>query len=839
MTNVSRLIDFFEPSHYDISLNLEREKRQFDGSVTITGKSTSKNTPIKLHAKDIEILAVAVDSKPAHFTQDANDEMTITTDNLSADQHVVEVSFRGKITDQMHGLYPCYFEHGGVKKELLATQFESHHAREVFPCIDEPAAKATFDVHLNTEMGVTVLGNMPVRAQKVDAERQITTFETTPRMSTYLVAFVVGEMQHTTKKTASGVEVSVWATPAQDAASLEFPLNSAIETIDFFDEYFGTPYPLPKADFVALPDFSSGAMENWGLITFREVALLVHPKTTSIPSRRYAASVIAHELSHQWFGNLVTMAWWDDLWLNESFATLMSFVVLDHLHPDWNIWLDFTLDETIQALRRDCIDGVQPVKMNVTHPDELNTIFDPSIVYAKGARLMRMVQYYVGEKAFQKGLKQYFADHAYKNTVGNDLWDALSKASGKKITDMMNVWLSQPGYPVVTVTRDNDKITLEQKQFFVGPHKTSGQIWPIPLDAKNNDVPSLFDQQKITFTSNKPIHLNCTDSTHFITSYDDVSRQALIDRIEDNSLDALGRLQRLNEATLLARGGIISSEKLIPVVKAFHNEPLESVWTNVAITLAELRKFVEDNKEAEQKLRQLTAEIAREEYERLGWTAKDNESEEDTKLRSTIISMTLYGENPEATKKAEELYKNTPLEEMNPELRPLVIGSVVRYDDGKIINKLLNIYKETSSADLTHDICSGITSTRKPENIIKLLDCIKDPDIVRKQDVFRWVAYLIRGRESRELTWKWVRKNWDWIEATFRGDKSYDDIPRYSAGGLVTRQQLQEYKEFFEPKKHDPALSRAVSMGVSEIKGRVELIERDKEVVQKALLSTI
>ncbi len=837
MTNVSRLIDFFIPSHYELSLNLNREERQFDGSVTITGKSVEKNTPIKLHAKDLTILAVTINNQPAHFTKGIDDEIAITVDELSVGEHKLEVSFSGKITDQMHGLYPCYFEHNGTKKEILATQFESHHAREVFPCIDEPAAKATFDVHLNTEMNITVLGNMPVKAQKVDSERLITTFETTPRMSTYLVAFVAGEMQSKTKKTKGGVEVSVWATPAQDAESLDFPLDSAIETIDFFDNYFGTHYPLPKADFVALPDFSSGAMENWGLITFREVALLVHPKTTSIPSRRFAASVIAHELSHQWFGNLVTMAWWDDLWLNESFATLMSFVALDHLHPDWNVWLDFTVDESIQALRRDCIDGVQPVKMDVTHPDELNTIFDPSIVYAKGARLMRMVQFYIGEKAFQDGLKQYFVDHAYKNTVGDDLWNALGKASGKRITTMMNTWLSQPGYPVVIATRHGDKITLEQQQFYVGPHTSSSNIWPIPLDADRMDIPHILDKRKITVKASGPIHLNRSDSAHFIVSYDDESRRALIDRIEDNTLDSLGRLQRLNEATLLARGGIISSDQLIPVIKAFHNEPLESVWTNVAITLAELRKFVEDDKKAEKALRKLTADVASEEYARLGWKSKKNEAEEDTKLRSTIIAMILYGEIEEAIETTQQIYKNTPLEDMDPELRPIILGSVVRYGDSHIVDELLEVYKTTPSADLSHDICSAVTSTRIPEKIDELLESIKNPDIVRKQDVFRWFAYLIRGSESRDATWTWVRKNWDWIESSFRGDKSYDDIPRYGANGLVTRKQLQEYKDFFEPKAHDPALTRAVKIGTSEIEGRVELIERDKEVVRKALMS--
>ena len=838
MSTVSRLIDTFIPDHYTLSLELDRTNRRFHGITTVHGIVPDTSTVIKLHAKQLDIESVLVNGRPADFTAEENDELHITQDGLAAGEHVIVVSFAGTITDAMHGLYPCYYEHAGVKRELLATQFESHHAREVFPCIDEPAAKATFDVTLTTEADRSVLGNMPIRQQEeTDDHKLITTFDTTPRMSTYLLAFVVGELQKQSATTKDGVEVNIWATPAQPVESLDFALDIAVRSIEFYNDYFGTAYPLPKSDHVALPDFSSGAMENWGLITYREIALLADPATTSISSKQYIATVIAHELAHQWFGNLVTMEWWNDLWLNESFATLMEYLAVDALHPEWNCWLDFASNETVIALRRDALDGVQSVQVDVHHPDEISTLFDSAIVYAKGARLLRMIQQFIGNDAFQNGLKDYFTTHAYQNTVSSNLWQALEAASGKPVAHIMDQWISQSGFPVVSLERHDGTVTLSQKQFFVGPHDASSREWPIPLMSTHPSVPQLLETTTYDIQTEDPIHLNVGDSAHFITYYDDRSRDYLVERIRDLSLDPVSRLQFLDEATLLARGGTLSSAALIPMILSYQHETSEPVWGIISLAISELKKFVEDNPEAETALRQLAARVARTQYERLGWQQKPGESEEDTKLRSIIIGLTLYGEDPAAVNHATQLYDTAEsLASFDPELRPLILGTVVRHGDSDVANDLLQLYRTTHSSELRQDICAGITSTRVPEVIEHLLRIIKDPAIVRPQDVARWFVYLVRHRDSRAATWQWVRDNWDWIEATFGGDKSYSDYPRYAATALVTHDQLHEYRDFFAQFQSDASLSRAIDLGIREIEGRVELIERDKSAVQTALL---
>jgi len=838
MQTVSRLIEKFLPEHYQLSLTVQQKERTFNGTLTMNGTLLSGADMISVHAKGLAVATALIDGKNATTTEGENDELHISHPDLAEGRHIVVLTFSGRITDAMHGIYPCYYEHEGVKKELIATQFESHHAREVFPCIDEPEAKATFDVTLTTQPDIVVLGNMPIKSQQNEDDRLVTTFDTTPRMSTYLLAWVTGELQKKTAVTKNGVEVNVWATPAQKPESLDFALDIARRSIDFFDDYFDTPYPLPKSDHVALPDFSAGAMENWGLITYREVALIADPLSTSVSSKHYIATVIAHELSHQWFGNLVTMKWWNNLWLNESFATLMEYIAIDALHPEWNVWLDFATLESISALRRDSLDGVQAVQVDVHHPDEISTLFDASIVYAKGARLLRMLQNYIGHEAFQTGLKEYFATYAYKNTEGNDLWDKLAQASGKDITDFMNTWISQPGFPVVFVTKQDDTLTLTQQQFFIGPHTASTTLWPIPLNSSVPTLPPLLDKKTMTVTqdSNALLRLNVGDSAHFLTQYDTALREAIIAHITDDTLTPLDRLQLLNEQTLLARGGVISTAELIPLLKAYAHETTEPVWDIISMTIGELKKFVEDDTEAEQKLRELARTLAKTQYRRLGWHPQQGESETDTKLRATIIALMLYGEDKEVVETALATYKDSSLDSLDPELRALIIGAAVRHTkDTALTDTLLEVYKNEVSSEIQQDIASGLTSTKEPVVIEKILTIIKDPSYVRPQDVTRWFVWTLRNRHGREMAWKWLRSNWEWIEKTFGSDKSYDDYPRYAAGALMTRTQQQEYKNFFTPLHNIPALHRVITIGMGEIEGRLALLERDGDAVRSAL----
>ena len=837
MTKVPRLLDTFTPNHYNLTLDLTRaEEKEFSGTVIISGDSTSES--ISLHSKGLTIQSATIDNQPADVSFGEFDELRLSQPNLENGNHTIHINFSGNITDAMHGLYPCYFTHDGIKKQLFATQFESHHAREVFPCVDEPAAKAEYDLTLVTRTGITVLGNMPVKYEEENGNSLTTTFEKTPRMSSYLLAFVIGELHKKSARTKSGVEVNIWATPAQNENTLDFALDIATRSIDFYDEYFGVKYPLPKSDHVALPDFSSGAMENWGLITYRESCLLADPELTPESSRRFIATVIAHELSHQWFGNLVTMQWWNDLWLNESFANMMEYVAIDALHPEWRMWEDFATNEVTAALRRDSLDGVQSVQADVNHPDEISTLFDPAIVYAKGGRLLVMVRKLIGEEAFRAGLKSYFEKFAYKNTVGNDLWQELESASGQPIVNLMNAWISQPGLPVVSVSNSHDAAILSQERFFIGEHQPSDALWPIPLFANQPLDVKILNQKETTVSIEKPLQLNCGLSAHFITKYDESTREYLLKNITE--LPTLDKICILQDATILARAGFENSASLLPLALSLKTETNEKVFGMATGALTELRKFVDDNDAARDSLKKISGEFARATFEELGWDEKAGESDDDRERRTTALSLMMYSEDKEVLNEAKTRFDNNKLEDLPTEIRALIISANVRhFETPEMIENLFAAYKNTPSNDLQNDIAIGLTSTKNPETAEKILANIKDSNVIRPQDASRWFVYLIRTRESRQIAWNWLKENWAWVEDTFGEDKSYDDFIRYAATALLTTDELNDFQQFFEPMENIPALARTIKLGITEISARVELIERDKTDVLSALQATL
>ena len=840
MKTVPRLIDTFIPNHYALTLDLTRaEEKLFSGTVVISGELVGDS--ISLHAKDLTIHSALIDDQPAEFSHGEFDELRLSYPELSNGEHTVCIKFSGAITDAMHGLYPCYFTHDGVKKQLFATQFESHHAREVFPCVDEPAAKATYDVTLVTAPELTVLGNMPVVQQEENDDTLTTVFDQTPRMSSYLLAFVIGELHRKTACTKSGVEVNIWATPAQSEETLDFALDIATRSIDFYNEYFGVPYPLPKSDHVALPDFSSGAMENWGLITYRESCLLADPKLTPESSKRFIATVIAHELSHQWFGNLVTMQWWNDLWLNESFANMMEYVAVDALHPEWRMWEEFATSEVTAALRRDSLGGVQPVQADVNHPDEISTLFDPAIVYAKGGRLLVMVRRLIGEEAFRAGLKAYFEKFAYQNTVGNDLWRELETASEQPIVDLMNTWISQPGLPIVQVGQDNSAeqptTSLRQERFFIGDHQPSDALWPIPLFTNQPLDDEILTEREKTFTIEKPLRVNCGLNGHFVTKYDTAAREQLLANIHE--LPTLDKICLLQDATLLARAGFESSASLLPLALSLKHETNEKVFNMAAGALAELRKFVDDD-DGRAHLKQISGEFARATFDELGWDETPGESDDDRERRVTALGLMIYSEDQAVLAEAKRRFDSQSLEELPAEIRSLIISANVRhFETPEMIDSLFQTYQQTPSNDLQADITLGLTATKNPETTQKILTNIKRSNVIRPQDASRWFVYLIHTHENRQLTWNWLKDNWQWVETTFAGDKSYDNFIRYAAIGLTTGDELADFRRFFEPMLNIPALTRTIELGITEIAARVELIERDKACVLAALQTVI
>ena len=839
--SVNRLAEKFKPEHYELKLDLVQAKnREFNGIVDIFGEINDEKE-IALHSKDLEIkkITFANDIK-LNFSKAENDEILVNIEELNfkkGDKIQLKIEFSGKITDAMHGLYPCYYKENGEKKELFATQFESHHAREVFPCVDEPEAKATFSLEIRALSDLEVLSNTEIIEKNENGNIQQVRFAKTPKMSTYLLAFVLGDFKRVSKKTKSGVEVSVLATKAQKSELMEFPLSFAVRVLEFYEDFFGQKFPLSKCDHIALPDFSSGAMENWGLITYRETALLAG-KNSSISSKKYVALVIAHETSHQWFGNLVTMKWWDELWLNESFATMMEYLATDALEQKWKIWEEFAVNEAVLSLYRDAIDGVQAVHVPVHHPDEISTIFDSAIVYAKGARLMNMLRKYVGNDAFQKGLQRYFDKFKYQNTIGDNLWDCLSEASGKNVADFMNPWLFKSGYPSVLAEEDGEELKLSQKQFFIGEGKDSGRIWPILLGSNQNNLPEIMDSKDLTCKKSPDfVQLNRGNVAHFITNYSQNLFENLLEKVRNGDLDTISRLQILQERSLLSRGGEIPSVELLRTLQSYDKETSLTVWDMISLLIGELKIFIDEDSASSKNMKKFVGNLAQNEFEKLGFVKKTGEDEEDTQKRSSILAHMIYAENEKAISGALDIFKNSQnMEDIDSEIRSLILTAKIRFEESpELLQKMLESYKNTSNVDYRDDIMVALTSTKNIRTGELLLEKMLENDIIRTQDILSWYVHLLRNLKTRELAWKWLRKNWKLIEEKFDGDKSYNDFPRYSGAILRTEKQLQEFKEFFDPLKSDPSLTRAIEMGEREIAGRVDLIKRDKAAIDKFL----
>lgn len=836
MQAVKRLFNQFKPTNYKLQLGIDRLNRNFDGSVIISGESNISNDKLFLHSKDLTIKSVKVDGIVSDFQLKEDDILAIKTDQKSPKE--ISIDFTGIINDKMHGMYPCYYQINGNKKELLATQFESHHAREVFPCIDEPEAKATFDLTLITEPGVTAISNMHHTDQTTRDGWMTTVFEQTPKMSTYLLAWVIGDINKKTAYSKKGVEVNAYAAINQPVNQLDFALDIATKTIDFYEEYFGIPYPLKKLDQVALPDFSSGAMENWGLITYRDSLLLIDDRS-SVAAKHTAALVIAHEISHQWFGNLVTMKWWDDLWLNESFATLAEYIAINAIKPEWNIWLDFINDDVMYAINRDSLPGVQAVKTSVNHPDEIGGLFDSAIVYAKGARLINMILNLIGEDSFKKGLKDYFQKHAYKNTIANDLWESLENSCNIKVSEIMNKWLTKPGLPRVTIEINDKKIILKQQRLLpISEAQDNESVWPIPLLSSNESMPKIMNDFELTIESivDDIILLNTSCVSHFITEYPIEIIGQLESKISNQEIDSLVRLQLLNERSLLAKRGIVSNSTIVTLLKAYENETDKDVWSAIDSSFNNLINFARADQSVESLVRKAAQKISAKQYDQLGMFNKETDSDHKKILRNIVVGLSLYGRNRSAIDQAISVYNSTNLADIDSELRSIVLSTKMHHEgDTQILRELLNIYTTTNSSELRSDILSGLVSVKKEELIDELLGCIKNPEIVKLQDVMSWTIYLMRNKYSKEKTWQWLRDNWQWIVDQFGGDKSYGDFARYTASSLTTKKDLEEYRQFFEPMLEIPALTRTIEIGIKELSSKIELLEKDLPAVKKAL----
>ncbi|HTE21564.1 MAG TPA: M1 family metallopeptidase [Candidatus Limnocylindria bacterium] len=841
--DVKRLFAEFQPEHYVLELVPKREAKKFRGTVTIRGKKVSRPSQrLTLHQKGLKITGATItrhDKKgdleiavSRINTQDTFDEVRLHAEQMIyPGVYTVTLEFQGKITRAMNGIYPCDFEQDGHKQQLIATQFESHHAREVFPCVDEPEAKATFDLTLTTPKDEAVLSNTPISSQTTKGGDVVTAFETTPKMSTYLLAFVYGNMGFKEAKTKDGTAIRIYATP-DNVPFTDFALQTAVKTLEFYNQYFDIPYPLPKCDLIALPDFASGAMENWGCITFREQCLLVDPANTSLTVKQYVAMVIAHELTHQWFGNLVTMRWWTDLWLNEGFASWMEYLAVDHLFPDWQMWTQFEVDEQQRALKLDALKHTHAVEVPVHHPDEIRTIFD-TISYNKGASVIHMLHEYLTPDVFRDGLRHYLKVHAYGNTDTVDLWAALEEVSGKPVKDFMHDWTSQPGFPLLSVTVKGDSVSLAQERFYVNPEqdKKAHTTWPLALLSGSTGLPEVTGQKEATFKigDTSSLKLNRGQSGFYRTVYDAEHLARLGELIKKSQLSPLDRLGVLSDVFEAAKASRAKTVDALKFLEYFADESDSAVWDVIAGSIVSVRSAMNDE-DLRESMKPFMRRLVARQLARLGWEKQDDESHFDQLLRPTILGLAAGAEEKfvvdECLRRFRAMQKP---EDLDPDLRGVIYTTAVRHGDEKTFDKLFKLHEATAQSEERTTITAALTSFEQPELIKRALKVI-DTDSVRLQDIAYWVAYSFSNRHAKQATWQWMVKHWDWLAKEIGSDLSFYRFPMYAATAFSNRDFLDEYKEFFLPKL-EPALERAINQGIEVITWQSAWKERDFDSV--------
>ena len=574
-----RLPSNVQPEHYAITLSPDLDRFTFEGEETISITILEPTAVVELNAIELQVFSASASladgsthSASVDLDEQAERARLTFAQPLPAGKAELQLTFSGTLNDQMRGFYRSrYTAADGSTRHMATTQFEATDARRAFPCWDEPSAKAVFEVTLVIPEDLVAISNMPEASNSpVEGGKRAVRFEPSPRMSTYLVAFVVGDMAAVQGTAEDGTLVRVWATRGNEDKG-KFALENSIRILKYMNEYFGIAYPLPKMDHIAIPDFAAGAMENWGAITYRETALLFDPENSAAASRQRILEVVAHEMAHMWFGDLVTMEWWDDLWLNESFASWMGDKAVDHLYPEWEMWTQFVSMDTNSALALDGLRNSHPIEVAVNDPAEIRELFD-AISYSKGGSVLRMIEDFLGEETFRQGLHRYLSAHAYGNARTEHLWHGLAEASSKPVTAIMNSWVKQTGYPVLetAVRRDGATATvaLTQKRFLY-----DNLLEPSTADQTRWQVPVIIGQggsaKKTAFLMEDPnasvalqganswIKVNAGQTAFFRANYPLEEWDRLKEAVASLELSSTDRLGLQNDAYALVRAGYL------------------------------------------------------------------------------------------------------------------------------------------------------------------------------------------------------------------------------------------------------------------------------------------
>jgi len=758
------------PVNYDLKFEPDFHKFKFRASEKITIQTNPTRQIVlnsaELEIKDCQILLNKKTVKPKVRLDAKNEELILSLPEKISGKAVLLIDFEGTLNDKLVGFYRSKYEYKGKEKLLATTQFEAADARRAFPCWDEPEAKATFDVTLVVDSNLTAISNMPVKSKKKDGKKTTFKFARSPIMSTYLLYLGVGEFEFLEGRLGK-TQIRVITTKGKKIlgkASLTFTK----QFLSYFENYFGIKYPLPKLDMIAIPDFASGAMENWGAITFRETVLLYDPKTSSTETKQHIAEVISHEIAHQWFGNLVTMKWWNDLWLNESFATFMATKAVDKFYPEWDFWDQFLISEMTGGLSLDSLKTSHPIDVKVKSPSDVRQIFD-EISYNKGGCVLMMLEDFLGEKNFRIGLHNYLLKYKYSNAKGEDLWNSLASISRKPVRQMMNSWVRQVGYPLIETTVNDSKIKLEQKRFLLENGKSKSGNWIIPVSVKTGDntISKLMTKSiTIPINSGDWFKINSGQKGFYRVKYEDQMLERLGELVQEKTLSNVDRWSLQHDLFALCISNQVSLKKYLEFTKYYIEEDDYVVLADIVSSLNFIYGLLSKESFGDE-IKEYNKEFFRKIFERLGWEQKKGEKPTDALLRNSVISSLGKLDDDEILEEAQKRFSSfLKSGSLDPDLRSSVYSLVAWKGNKKTYQLLRKMYRKASSQEEKIRFLGALSNFQDTKLLSQSLQFTLSKE-VRSQNLFVPISKMIANPYGKELVWPWIKMNWKKIVSRF------------------------------------------------------------------------
>ncbi|MCJ7632860.1 M1 family metallopeptidase, partial [Candidatus Bathyarchaeota archaeon] len=724
---------------------------------------------IVLNSIGLTILQLSAGGKSINYEQ-KDDDLFIKTGSFKG---ILQIEYSGFIPDKLTGIYSAPYDNTYV----VTTQFEAANARKMLPCVDHPGFKAEFRLTLKIDRDLDAISNMPEESVKVEGDKKVVVFQKTPKMSTYLLYLGVGKFEEM-KDRLGKIDIIVATIPGKTSKG-KFALEIAKKSIDFYQSYFGIPYMLPKVHLIAVPEFAAGAMENWGAIAFRETALFVDEKS-DVKTKKRVVEVVAHELAHMWFGDLVTMKWWDDLWLNESFATLMAFKVVDTIQPEWETWQDFLKSETSGAMSRDSIKNTHPIEVPVKSPSEIEQIFD-DISYGKGASVLRMVEAYIGAEDFRIGIRNFLNHYKFLNANGTDFWNALEEKSGNKLKIIANEWVRKPGYPIINVSLNKKKLILEQKRFLLSGE--AEDIWPIPIVMKLNGESKklLLDKKEeiINVENLESLKLNI-DQTGFYRVY----YKGLYNLVWKSKLSTFDRWGIIFDALAFLVVGKISFLDYSKLVKRYYSEkcylPALEVSDQMAFIYALMpSKIIEISKE----------------FHRSQLKILENKCDENSIMLRGIFANRLTMLDEDYAKDLASRFRD--IDQVEPDMKDAVTTAYARTQNA--FEPIVKMYRESTSDEERIRLLSAMSSF-KDTSLIALSHGFALSGEVKRQDIGTVILSSLRNPDAKELTWIWLKINIERLRSLFEGTGRLSQI-LLSAIPILGIGKVEEVEKFFNQNK--------------------------------------